>query len=463
MDRQLSALSKMIVEGELHAFIDAGITPEHFHDDKYRRVYEWVLGHLDRYGSVPDEDAVKRAYPVQKWVHDDPQPTQYYVDQLLTAHRHRVLWQALRDIQEAVVDADEAEQLEASVGIMQRTLDRLTATPGNSVQQPLTLQELLALPDVPSLIDGVVHQESVVFLSGAYGSYKSFLALDWALSVGTGTAWHHRDVAQGPVLYVAAEGFAGYRKRVMAWNVHQGLAASNVYMHRGLNLGNAESVSALCTHARRLGARLIVIDTLHACTSGLDENSNKDAGVVFGALQRLRDAMDGGTVLVVHHLGKDSSKGSRGASAWEADADAVYHLKREEGTTNAALQCRKMKDGSEGEAWTLQAHQVDLGNGDTSLVLQHVTAQHTNGMPSLVNHLFSVLCSHTGPMTPWLTTKQWGQAAGHDPKNLNRDVAELIDKGMVERSRQGQFTYWRPVHDPNVRTPRGPFDDPDDE
>ena len=40
-------------------------------------------------------------------------------------------------------------------------------------------------------------------------SFKSFLAIDWALSVAHGRDWNGRPTAQGAVVYLAMEGQAG--------------------------------------------------------------------------------------------------------------------------------------------------------------------------------------------------------------------------------------------------------------
>ena len=46
---------------------------------------------------------------------------------------------------------------------------------------------------------------------------ETFAAVDIALSVATGTAWHGGEVDQGPVLYIIAEAAAGLSQRVDAW------------------------------------------------------------------------------------------------------------------------------------------------------------------------------------------------------------------------------------------------------
>src|SRR5687768_8990587 len=81
----------------------------------------------------------------------------------------------------------------------------------------LTLEQFQRLPPPTWLIDGVLPASGEVMVYGAPGEGKSFLALDWALSVATGKDWQGRRVRAGPVIYVVAEGAAGLIRRTVAW------------------------------------------------------------------------------------------------------------------------------------------------------------------------------------------------------------------------------------------------------
>ena len=74
-------------------------------------------------------------------------------------------------------------------------------------------------------------------------------------------------------------------------------------------------VQALCTLIERTESKFVICDTYAMMLQGIDENSSKDSGIPIEALSQLRVATKGGSVLVVHHSGKDSSKGLRGSSA----------------------------------------------------------------------------------------------------------------------------------------------------
>lgn len=75
--------------------------------------------------------------------------------------------------------------------------------------------ESLELPE--QLIEGLLFVGSHVMIIGDPGSLKSFLALDWAYHIVRGRRWAGRNVKQGSVLYVLAEGKGQFKLRTLAW------------------------------------------------------------------------------------------------------------------------------------------------------------------------------------------------------------------------------------------------------
>ena len=106
-DAQHAALSKMIVEGHLRQFVEAKITVEFFPDETWKKVYIYLLGHWRKYSTPPTPDVVARSFPTYEWIENDPQPTQYYIDQLRQRREYFLYSPALQ--QAANVDADDDE------------------------------------------------------------------------------------------------------------------------------------------------------------------------------------------------------------------------------------------------------------------------------------------------------------------------------------------------------------------
>ena len=92
-----------------------------------------------------------------------------------------------------------------------------TVAPGGGEPILVELDESEPLRPMSSLIRGILPADAVGMLWGAPGSYKSFLALDWALCIASGTPWLGNEVKHRKAWYLAGEGHNALRHRVSAW------------------------------------------------------------------------------------------------------------------------------------------------------------------------------------------------------------------------------------------------------
>src|SRR5258708_11515721 len=79
--------------------------------------------------------------------------------------------------------------------------------------QQLTDVQAENLQPVEGILGDVLFEDSIAFLYGRSGRWKSFIALAWALCIATGLYWLGRKVNPGPVVYVTAEGARSFGKR----------------------------------------------------------------------------------------------------------------------------------------------------------------------------------------------------------------------------------------------------------
>jgi RecA-family ATPase len=196
-------------------------------------------------------------------------------------------------------------------------------------ERAYTSSEVCNLPPLESLVDGLLLLPGESVLYSPPKLAKSFWALDLSFSVGSGQHFMGREVRQGPVAYVAAEGVGGLGARVQAWHDYHGRASNYVddvtFIVVAINLMDSKAVRQLCDYLKALGVILTVIDTLARCTAGAEENSARDMGQVVEAIDQIRDAT-GGHVLIVHHSGKDTTRGMRGSSALLGAVDTTIEL-----------------------------------------------------------------------------------------------------------------------------------------
>ena len=245
-----------------------------------------------------------------------------------------------------------------------------------------TLGELSNTPPPTFMIADYIIEKSFAVMYGAPASYKSFLAIDWALSIAHGADWNGRPTQQGIVVYLAMEGQSGITNRAEAWHRDRKLSNEGIPFYAVTNpisMADAEATDvALLSEAVKdlLGDKspsLFVVDTLARSFGGADENSATDMGIFVRNCDILREQFDC-TVLAVHHSGKDVEKGLRGSSALLGAVDTSIALGRKAETQQVCVKNPKQKDVEEAEPLWLEAREVSFvreafGQEQTSLVL----------------------------------------------------------------------------------------------
>jgi hypothetical protein len=241
----------------------------------------------------------------------------------------------------------------------------------------LGTEDLDSIPALEPIIEDVLFRDTIARIYGASGTFKSFMTLDMAGCVGTGTPWHGQPVQQGAVIYLVAEGVRGIRKRVRAWEQHHGRKMTGVkFLPRPVQAMDPEWL-VLIELCRRLQPALVIIDTQARVTVGIEENSNTDMGRVVDRMEQLRAAC-GACVLLVHHTGHDSDRG-RGATAVKGALQTELGVERKgKGLCDSqiTLKTGKQKDDEELGDVVFGLHQVLLdgeakedGSPVTSIVL----------------------------------------------------------------------------------------------
>ena len=252
--------------------------------------------------------------------------------------------------------------------------------------------ELTDLPLASFLLPPYLVNNSFAVLFGAPASYKSFLALDWALSIAHGVDWNGRAVKQGWVVYLALEGQQGYKQRQLAWHNENGLDMDDAQLatvtvpvcladpaQDGADI--YKLMESLDYSLKGRDIKLIVVDTLARSFIGRDENSSIDMGIFINNIDILRQYY-GCTVLVIHHSGKDSSRGMRGSSALRGAIDSEFEIKRKLDTMSVCLKTKKQKDSEEAEPLWMEAREVSWVDSALSLERKSLVLDKCKGKPS---------------------------------------------------------------------------------
>lgn len=199
------------------------------------------------------------------------------------------------------------------------------------------------------LVKGLIEDDTLSLLFGAPASGKSFIAMNLACSIASGTPFFGREVKSGPVIYIAGEGRRGLRKRAYAWSQMNGFdwgRLSVLLSERSIGLLDAPELLSLMEEIDNNVPKhgepvLIIVDTLNRNFGGGDENSNGDMGKFIKSLEHLQNRYNC-SVLIVHHSGHSEAGRVRGASALTAAVDAEYLVRMRHDLIE--MSCTKMKD-----------------------------------------------------------------------------------------------------------------------
>jgi RecA-family ATPase len=189
------------------------------------------------------------------------------------------------------------------------------------------------------LVEELWGASSVGVIGGAPKCAKTWLGLDMALSVATGTACLGKYAVPepGPVLvYLAEDALPVVRERVEGMARHRGLDLAGVEIHvitaPTLRLDRDRDRMRLLETAKRLGPRLLILDPL-VRLHGIDENHAGEVAELLAYFRSLQRQLDL-SVLLVHHTRKNAvggataGQGLRGSSDIHAFGDSNLYLRR---------------------------------------------------------------------------------------------------------------------------------------
>ncbi|MFC6712446.1 AAA family ATPase [Branchiibius cervicis] len=313
--------------------------------------------------------------------------------------------------------------------------------------QLLSRSGLRALPKPEPLIADTLDKHSVMMLAGYYGTGKSFVALDWAASIATGTPWLGRPVERGRVLYVLGEGAYGVHARLAAWELHHGAAIEDGWLDvlpvaaqiAGDDLPEVEELVA------ERGYALVVFDTLARMSVGLEENSARDMGVFVAALDAIRRRTDGGSVLVVHHSGKGDRGDSRGSSAIGGAMDIVYQVKGD-GRGTFELIRTKRKEGPTEDRHALALREVAASvvvvEGDPATT--SATATRDRIANDIREYLHTVAAHEASEV--FIGQTQIAAAVSGSTKTIRETLARMAAAGFLCVGKRGGYAL--PTVDP---------------
>jgi hypothetical protein len=241
-------------------------------------------------------------------------------------------------------------------------------------------------------------------LSGQWGTYKTFMAIELATTVITADRQFcgRQLVEPCGVLILATEGAFELRDRLNAavhdkypdmarapisWRESCPTLLANGATEQLINV--IKEAADNCAARFKLPLGLVIIDVL-ADAAGYakagDENDPAVGAKLMGVLHRASEACDC-FVLAVDHFGKSIEAGTRGTSAKEGSADTILACLGERevsgAVTNTRLALRKVRGGPQGQEFPYKPRVVSVpepsedGSAETTCVIDWEAAAAT--------------------------------------------------------------------------------------
>ncbi|MCR2831232.1 helicase RepA family protein [Acidithiobacillus ferrooxidans] len=314
-------------------------------------------------------------------------------------------------------------------------------------------------PAVRWLIRGIVEQDSLTVIYGPSGQGKSFVALGMASSIATGSEWFDAKTSQGPVVYLAGEGYAGIGRRLRVWqltNPDARLEDAPLFVSRRIvamaNGADAlAEIDAAITEAGAGKPSVVFVDTLARAAVGLDENSAADMGMLMSACDEVRHKYDC-CVVIIHHTGHDASR-ARGSSAIKGTLDTEIQITRDGQAGPIEMKSTKAKESEGFAPFYFQLKSTDTGWVDEdmqpvySAILERAEKGGDEGQSEQLgknqtlclgvlkemygNRRTNLEQGGRSPHDAKISLTEWREGSGLIRQRFNESKAALIKRGLV--------------------------------
>jgi hypothetical protein len=288
-------------------------------------------------------------------------------------------------------------------------------------------KQLRNIPSPIPIIDKYLFRDSLAWIGGKPGHFKSFVAGEMACCVGTGRDWYGHKVTKGRVLYVIAEGAAGFSDRIETWENYYGEDADNVvFLPMPIQFLNAIDVVAFGRLLVKMQPDLVILDTQARVTVGMKENDTTEMGEFVDKLEAIRRA-SGVCFLLVHHEPRNGDH-LRGAIALEGAATTVLRTFKERlgsGGIQVTVETSKQKDIAEPDPFCLQ-----VVEHHKSAVLPRLQA----GQAALSQTEMFILQTLQDAPSEWVSKGELKSTCALSDTTFYNNINKLISKGYVDQT-----------------------------
>ena len=252
----------------------------------------------------------------------------------------------------------------------------------------IKFKDIASDTEVQDFVEDVLVMGALHVVYGQSHAGKTWWVLDIALHVGAGRKWRDKAVDQGLAIYISLEGAASFKLRVDAWGRHFDPERNGQFamIETPMNLCEVSDISQLVASIKSEAAewgvpvKLIVIDTMARAMAGRSENDPKDLGLLVAHCGTLASET-GAAVLLVHHSGKDESRGARGHTLLKAATDVEIEVTKLP-TGGHLAHVKKHRDFGDGAEYPFKLTTCVLGLNRRGKDKKSAVIEHTGDIVS---------------------------------------------------------------------------------
>lgn len=250
-----------------------------------------------------------------------------------------------------------------------------------------TYDDLLTRPFPEWIVDGLVQPGELTAIVGETSCGKSFLVQDLMSSVARGLSkWFGKDInAKGLVVHINFEG-RGLSTRMKAYAQHHGTKSfPYLALEQSIILPDDNDTDRFIRSVKNASLKyglpvvIVAVDTVNRALGGGDENSSADMGAFIRAADKIRDAFPKAGILLVHHTGKDKSKGARGHSSFSAAVGGELYIEDNNGTRTVTI--TKQRDWTTDTKFHFKLDVVTLGQNGKGVDITSCVVMPTADAP----------------------------------------------------------------------------------
>jgi AAA domain len=353
----------------------------------------------------------------------------------------KMVWsQRRKEIQEDFAEPIETYHLDDLI-----TADKAKRKAGVARFKAISLSAIRDLPPLEYVLQGVIPVNALFELYGKEKSGKTFWAATLGFCIATGTAFFGKATKPGRVLHVIGEGnMKSFGNRVEAWikDQAQSPAQSKELEERfeknwcvlpiAVHI-DVESQVKDFLEANPGEWTLIIVDTMLRNMVG-HISDPKDMSAFVRGCDAIREKT-GAAVLVLHHEGKDASKGGMGSMVMNAAVDGVAKFYRKGNARIFSIVV--LRDGDDRQpdmAFELKSVLLDLsfddyGDNEVRSAVLKLTGTQERAVVTLTaaEELLLVIRETSPSKQSKLVTEELSK------QQVSKHVKDLRDDGYLEQ------------------------------